>query len=1235
MSSASSSSHPPAPSTSEHPLPIKSRQLQHRLVHSRISLDFRAALTAARSSPSSAPITGVAELAFLPLVDRLRQLTFCWRGGFVIDDVAVDGAASSFSLCSSSLFRFPSESALRDVRDARCLSLCFDDEQEEVSSGNVLVRVPKRVKEAMKRRERQRRKGAEEIDITGDQRAEGDLGQTLLLTVRFHIPRGCSGLDWWPDGIVTATAGAGGDASLWLPCMELMSERCTFDLDLLVPADCQAVASGRLRERRYEDDSRQAVRYSFVQEQPVPSRSVGVAVGRGWMLHVDEQLDWVSYFLPPAALPAFTHTMVASALVKACVQLLEPVLDAFPFPYLHIVFCPCRVPHVYAGLLLLPVELLTDARQLQPVYVNRPRIAYELAACWLSALQRETESDDWLAVGLSGWLQAAYIQRAFGRTESDWWLQQTALAVCREEADRSCVSEATRLCTMPHTSCTPDSAPHSDHGRASDIRPLQWSGYTHPSELRTAISRQKAAVVMRMLQERIGIDAFQQVWRRVMAEHCDRPQAQQAAAAPAGRAQPAADAGDGRTQESEEADAAGDSEQQALHSGVAAADRVVLPLSTSRFVDVVRELSSDADIGSFFNEWAACDSCPLLVASFSYNVKKKTTEVRLEQWQCSPSAPSPGSRLRFSGLCKFVIMEVERVTVQERRVSAERHEFEFSCLSKVRRNRKRKQYDREALQQMQQAELQKLLTRHNDTPVLYVRCDAQHAFMQPVDALGNEVMLCSQLQLEKDVRGQAEAICALHRLFLGGERQAERAREQRAQDWRVESAEAEGLRLTESALKACFANPHVYYRIRLLAARVLVLHSQRDVSESSSRAVLEAWLQEEERWDADREEWRPNDWTELSEALLASELPLELSRVHLTQQRLSPASVVRIVVSLLRDNDNERNAFADDQHLAALLLALGNLRLAETETKQLQQLVATVRRYLDHDAVLPSYQRCVTVAALSAACSLQLAHRLHDDVVDYASFLSAVQPPAVRVAAFRCILLLCQSVSSPHLPLLQAVFSERDLHVRCRQLRCWTRLLAEGQLSMYWTKAGGASKPMHPQVALLCDCMWASLLSSFISASSSAMGGLLYPVRSLTLALYRQLFGWQQSPTLHAKLMAAIAAREKADEEAGGAAGGGDGGRLSVHSRRVKATEALRRLRAKMRTDVPAANAAGEEEEEEEAAAGGQQRAATVLKFSKKRGTGGQYKLSEKVVYDAWQQQQHDDDQDEEWKGKD
>ena len=366
-------------------LPNRPRKPQHKLLHTRLTLDLSSPTSPPPTPSSPEPIRCSAQLVYLPLTDKLKYLTFCNRGYHIVD-ITVDTHPASWSTVNSSLF-LSLDTSLSDVRDVRCLQFCFEDEADAYAAGNVCVKLPKRVKEAMKEREKAKRQQALDIDITGNATSgEADI-EPIVMTVVYTLDRDCRALTWLnsSDSSEVLTNTAQYDASMWHPCFDSLTERSTYDVEVVVDADMQVVAAAQLTSKRYEDDGRTKARYCFSQPIPIHSRAMGIAAGR-WMVDVEVEHDYVTYFYPSSHHAAFVYTVAAPSTAASVLSMYGDVLGgSWPFAQLHVLFAAVEEAQVLAGMIVMPLHALTDGRLIDPVYINRRWLAYLLASCWLCA----------------------------------------------------------------------------------------------------------------------------------------------------------------------------------------------------------------------------------------------------------------------------------------------------------------------------------------------------------------------------------------------------------------------------------------------------------------------------------------------------------------------------------------------------------------------------------------------------------------------------------------------------------------------------------------------------------------------------------------------------------------------------------------------------------------------------------------------------------------------------------
>ncbi|KAJ9083189.1 hypothetical protein DSO57_1037225 [Entomophthora muscae] len=149
---------------------------------------------------------------------------------------------------------------------------------------------------------------------------------------------------------------------------------------------------------------------------------------------------------------------------------------------------------------------------------------------------------------------------------------------------------------------------------------------------------------------------------------------------------------------------------------------------------------------------------------------------------------------------------------------------------------------------------------------------------------------------------------------------------------------------------------------------------------------------------------RPLDFSNLTEYFVQKAVVLAISLLN--DDRPEPVSH-RLLLNLLKNNDNSNNAYSDCYFVGSLITALGNaLTTVSPRSSSGQQLIEELKRYATMDCLIPSYHNVVTVSCLQTFTRLYLAKVLPSDLKmlmhhsRYGNFLH------VRMAAFDGLLLL-------------------------------------------------------------------------------------------------------------------------------------------------------------------------------------------------------------------------------------
>ena len=491
-----------------------------------------------------------------------------------------------------------------------------------------------------------------------------------------------------------------------------------------------------------------------------------------------------------------------------------------------------------------------------------------------------------------------------------------------------------------------------------------------------------------------------------------------------------------------------------------------------------------------FEQWIFCTGYPSLKIDFGYSAKRKVSLIQIEQSvdRLAPSStvailPSPNGTststtatvstspyLRFHGPMKFRIHEVDRINDQERnipltasaaalvqtnantmaptvgsnavpgvssaavgtsylQIGPNQIEFEFICSSKVRRNRKRKKMDESGLAALA---LDKLLVRHNDTPILYCRVDPLCSWFPSPQCHQPDIHLLWKLLHERELLGQYNALRSVHQawrqhLLTGqvgiGTPALERSDPHTAARDATSGMAEEKLPddIYPKTIWSIFRNQQLYVHIRLLAAKCLAESVSPSFAPQFSHSqahmkyvhLLLDWFKKEyfENYtEANKDglplddgtsalstgpsssglnsiQLRTNSFKNISDYILKSSLPLILSRVRLATTSSSsssssssatnrvtistPTEITRFLLTLLKHNDNTDNPYSDVFYVGAIIESLGNVKLGDYDTPLMESIQLELMRYLNYDQVVPSYRYHLTQKSLLACAKLE------------------------------------------------------------------------------------------------------------------------------------------------------------------------------------------------------------------------------------------------------------------------
>jgi transcription initiation factor TFIID subunit 2 len=97
-------------------------------------------------------------------------------------------------------------------------------------------------------------------------------------------------------------------ARAWMPTVDHVGERCSWEMEITVAQGQIAVASGELLEQVWVDDEETKKTFYYKQSVPVPARSVALAVGP-FVVYPDPHVPSITHFCLPGRIKELQYTV--------------------------------------------------------------------------------------------------------------------------------------------------------------------------------------------------------------------------------------------------------------------------------------------------------------------------------------------------------------------------------------------------------------------------------------------------------------------------------------------------------------------------------------------------------------------------------------------------------------------------------------------------------------------------------------------------------------------------------------------------------------------------------------------------------------------------------------------------------------------------------------------------------------------------------------------------------------
>ncbi|CDU22782.1 related to TAF2-component of TFIID complex [Sporisorium scitamineum] len=469
-------------------------------------------------------------------------------------------------------------------------------------------------------------------------------------------------------------------------------------------------------------------------------------------------------------------------------------------------------------------------------------------------------------------------------------------------------------------------------------------------------------------------------------------------------------------------------------------------LSTQHFLRTCRKVSG-ADLRLFTEHWIRGSGCPRFICSANFNRKKLLIEMHIRQEVPAAqfAAARPGDALAanavplFEGQMTVRIHEADGTPyehVLEIKGPAKRYEVPFNTKYKrVRRNTKRfqarqaaaaaaAQGDQEAQEAIGLIDLGFGLGMWEDekareewkvadwteedeekmssAPYEWIRMDADFEWLASIHFEQPDYMWVSQLQRDRDVVAQVSAVHAL--------------------------AQMPSLVTCSMLTRTVLVNKY-FYRVRTEAVHALVHCAIPQLDNLGLFHLLKLFRTQFCHDSPDEASFenpldvpcipRANDFSDAADYFLQRALIHAISRVRNPDGR-TPPQVKRFLINLLRYNDNSTNPFVDDFYLAGAINALASTFIpvesaiasnqdadaAGEENLLLAHAIAEVERLQELDRLVPSYHNVITLASLDFQVAMMLANLKPRDLQLFFVYTRQGNFTPVRIAALNCLLLV-------------------------------------------------------------------------------------------------------------------------------------------------------------------------------------------------------------------------------------
>uniref|UniRef100_A0ACD5XL59 Uncharacterized protein n=1 Tax=Avena sativa TaxID=4498 RepID=A0ACD5XL59_AVESA len=707
-------------------------------------------------------------------------------------------------------------------------------------------------------------------------------------------------------------------AHCWFPCIDSAIERCPFDLEFTVSTDLVAVSNGDLLYQVLSKEDPPRKTYVYKLNTPVSAQWISLVVGPFEILP-DKNGISVSHMCLSPTLSKLENTISFFHDAYSCYE--DYLAAPFPFGLYKQIFLPSEMvvsPTSFgASTCIFSVDILNDEKVIDQIIGTRIKLAYALARQWFGIYtSAEEPNDEWLLDGLAGFLTDLFIKRYLGNNEARYRRFKANCTVCQFD-----VSGATGL---------------GSPAASTDLYGTQTIGSY--GKIRSL----KAVAVLQTLEKQMGPDSFRKILQMIVAS-----------------------------------------------------TRASRTLSAKEFRHLANKIGNleRPFLKEFFPRWIESCGCPIMRLGISYSKRRNMVELAVSRGCTAKADPDSDSHADgdiqegangWPGMMSVRVHETDGVYDHPILPMAGEalQVVELQCHSKVaaKRFQKTKKGSKpDGSDDNVDASTQENRTSM-DAPLLWIRVDPEMEYLAEIHFHQPIQMWINQLEKDKDVVSQSQAIAVLEKLP------------------QLSFA-------VINALNNFLNDTKAFWRVRVEAAYALAVTASEDTDLAGLLHLVKFY--KSRRFDADIGLPRPNDFHDIPEYFVLEAIPHAVALVR-SSDKSSPRQAIEFILQLLKYNDNNGNVYSDVYWLAAMVQAIGEVEFGQQGIGLLSSLLKRIDRLLQFDNFMPGYNGVLTVSCIRALA--RIAERVSSSIcLDricelITPFRNMDKPWKVRIEASRVLL---------------------------------------------------------------------------------------------------------------------------------------------------------------------------------------------------------------------------------------